>query len=132
MFWEQERAKRISQELRNVQKKYENRVVATFDVCVTDMAKDAADSIDYLLAALQEAQEEVVRTTAYKSFADTVSNLVNCNDCALSRDCQYKPTLGKYVRFNCPLHVAPGEEKVILPRNNFIYNKHGFVVKGEL
>ena len=32
-----------------------------------------------------------------------IENLPNCNTC-LRQGCEYKPKLGEYTRFNCPLH----------------------------
>ena len=34
-----------------------------------------------------------------------IESLPNCNDCK-RQGCEYKPKLGEYVRFNCPLHKA--------------------------
>jgi hypothetical protein len=38
--------------------------------------------------------------TAYQDICDSGC----CNDCNISRTCEYKPELGKLVRYNCPFY----------------------------
>lgn len=45
--------KEVSQALREVQEHYKNEITPTFRVRISDMAKDAADTIDALLAELE-------------------------------------------------------------------------------
>lgn len=49
----------ISKELRLIQKKYRDRPTATFDVCISHMAKDAADTIDELLNKVNRYEKEM-------------------------------------------------------------------------
>lgn len=77
----------VSKELRAVQEKYKNIVPLTFDIRVSDMAKDAADAIDFL-----------------QTFVDLIGKLPDCNDCA-RKSCEYRLSLGKTVRYNCPLFL---------------------------
>lgn len=61
MFYTREQSECISRQLRIVQMKYEHKFVPTFDVCIADMAKDSADSIDSLLSTLKDVQQEIER-----------------------------------------------------------------------
>jgi len=79
--------KEVSEELRRVQKKYAEVVTETFQLRISDMARDAANAIDSLSA-----------------FTDLINSLPSCNDCA-NRDCGFRPELGKTVRYNCPLFL---------------------------
>lgn len=77
--------KEVSKELRWVQKKYKDVITPTFQVRISDMAKDAADAIDN-----------------QQAFIDLIGTLPTCNECGV-RECLYRPGLGQTVRYNCPL-----------------------------
>lgn len=32
--------------------------------------------------------------------------LPNCQDCAISNNCEHRPKYGDFVRFNCPLYIS--------------------------
>ncbi len=72
--------KQVLQELRRVQQQYKDKVTPTFDVRISDMAKDAADTIESLL--------------------DFINSLPTCNTCN-DKECKYRSALGDAVRYNC-------------------------------
>lgn len=49
----------IIKELRLIQEQYRNKPTATFDVCISHMAKDAADTIDELLNKIKRYEKEM-------------------------------------------------------------------------
>jgi len=75
----------VSKELRIIQEKYKNMITPTFQIRISDMAKDAADAID---------NQQV--------FIDLIGTLPTCNECG-DKQCSYRPGLGQTVRYNCPL-----------------------------
>lgn len=38
-----------------------------------------------------------------------IQNCGDCNVCASKNDCQYVPTVGRMVRYNCPFYMKEGE-----------------------
>lgn len=44
------------------------------------------------------------------SLGERVMELPSCNDCAKARECEYVPTWGEAVRFNCPLWAGRKED----------------------
>ena len=63
----------------------------------------------YVKARLDSQKEEQKRIDALIQAQvlllelQRIENLPNCNTC-LRQGCEYKPKLGEYVRFNCPLY----------------------------
>ena len=63
----------------------------------------------YVKARLDSQKEEQKRIDALIQAQvlllelQRIENLPNCNTC-LRQACEYKPKLGEYVRFNCPLY----------------------------
>ena len=86
--------KEVSENLRKIQVKYKNIVTPTFEICISDMAKDAADAIDTL-----------------QVFVACIGLLPTCNECA-NKDCGYRPGWGDTVRYNCPHYIHPHEKGV--------------------
>ena len=82
--------KEVSNELRKVAEKHKGLPVDTFQICISDMATDAANAIDEL-----------------QVFVDKISSLSNCNDC-WRQPCEFKPRWGEQMRYNCPAHVTGG------------------------
>jgi hypothetical protein len=74
-------------ELRNIQEKHKNSTALIIGFRISDMAKDAADTIESL-----------------KAFVDLIGSLTTCNDCH-RKLCEHKPQWGKTVRYNCPLYL---------------------------
>lgn len=71
--------------------------------------KGLINSIDDVEDVVNEmAEEREDELTRYKFFAEAISALPNCNDCA-NLGCNYKPKWGEWVRFNC--HMWGGEDK---------------------
>jgi len=81
------------QALRRIQETHKDDFVGTFELRIADMAKDAADAIESLLA-----------------FVDMIGELATCNDCGRKRTCEYKPGLGETVRYNCPFYTEMEDE----------------------
>jgi len=52
-------AELISRQLRGVQEKHKDDKIPTFGLCVSDMARDAADTIDELLAENKRLKDNV-------------------------------------------------------------------------
>jgi len=75
----------VSRQLRQVQEKHKDDFTPTFNICLSDMARDSANAIDNLLV-----------------FVDHIGTLPTCNTCC-TPDCQHKPRLGANVRLICPL-----------------------------
>lgn len=63
----------VLEELRRVQEKYKNVTTPTFEVCITDMAKDAADTIEMLT-------NQVKFLWGLLDDIDTVSDMAKSND----------------------------------------------------
>lgn len=80
--------------LREVQEKYKNVTSLTFQVNVSDMAKDAADTIE-----------------SQQAFIDLIATLPTCNECRY-KECPHRPGLGKTVRYNCPLFLKEENNKM--------------------
>lgn len=92
--------KTVLRDLRNVQEHHKNDFTPTFQISVSDMARDAANTIESLINKVESLQV----------FVDEVMASPNCNDCGY-KNCLYSPGLGRLVRFNCPLHVKREEKK---------------------
>lgn len=89
---------KILRELRAVEKTATKQVF-TFEVRVADMAKDAADAIEELMA-----------------FTNQITAMNSCNDC-FNIDCDHMPRLGESVRYNCFLYQpAPCSGKELFCR----------------
>lgn len=84
----------VARELRNVQEKHKDDVTPTFGTCISDMARDAANAIEGLLA-----------------FVDMIYGLNNCNVCT-NVNCPFRPKLGETIRYNCPIYTNTPREKL--------------------
>jgi len=69
---------KILTELRKIQEKHKNDVVSTFDIRISDMAKDSADAIDALIV-------QVKYLWGLLDDIDTVGDMVKNNDDAYRR-----------------------------------------------
>lgn len=68
--------------------------------------KGLINSIDDIEDVINEmAEEREDELARYKSFAEEISALPNCNDCA-NLGCNSKSAWGSLVRFNCPLWLG--------------------------
>lgn len=84
---------KVALELRKVEKKYKGRRTDTFEVIISDMARDAAEEIERL-------QEELDMSDAW---IKRVAYCPCCNNCGYQKECLVKPKLGDIVAINCPL-----------------------------
>jgi len=77
--------------LRRIQANHKNDFVGTGELRISDMAEDAANAIESLLV-----------------FFDSIREYPNCHSCGKAKNCSYAPTLGKMIRYNCPLCSVEG------------------------
>lgn len=57
----------------------------------------------------RQAQEEQYLYECL-SVLKNIQDCGDCNICARSKDCQYAPTLGQTVRYNCPFYLKTLKE----------------------
>ena len=62
------------------------------------------------LGAKTEAQKEWYLYDCL-SLLKNIQDCGDCNVCASKNDCQYVPTVGQMVRYNCPFYMKEGDEK---------------------
>ena len=48
----------------------------------------------------------LVDTITIMNHYEAIVSLPNCNDCAKTKSCEYRPEWGAFVRYNCPLYEA--------------------------
>ena len=52
---------------------------------------------------LKQLKEFCETTLDLFEYVERIVNMPNCNDCANTKDCEYRPPWGGDVRINCPL-----------------------------
>lgn len=61
--------------------------------------------------------DELINQKAYElDVLIDYRNIINsgsCHNCFNSRDCEYKPQIGQFVRYNCPFYTECTEERII-------------------
>ena len=60
------------------------------------------------LEAIEVEQEKLnvlIQALDLISELKNIEELPDCNTC-MRQGCEYKPKLGEYTRFNCPLHMS--------------------------
>ena len=54
---------------------------------------------------MEELIKLIISICNYARLGYEVSTYSNCNNCK-SKECKYRPDLGDYVRWNCPLWIG--------------------------
>lgn len=62
------------------------------------------------MSRLDDLIEQKELELNYLKSLREIINSHDCNECADSKDCGYRPEWGELIRYNCPLFVKRDEE----------------------
>lgn len=80
---------------------------------ICEWMNNAQKAITELVSKTDKLEKQLVEVTeerdSYKIFYNDVVSKPDCNTCV--RECEYRPSVGKTTRFNCPLWSGNNHER---------------------